>query len=96
MACDCIEKITQKMADHVQKQNPQFVITDANFLQKGFSLGGGGYHPYNEIKIEYMYPKKDGSMSRETSMKISAYGEYCQFCGKKYKTASEKEAQYVV
>jgi hypothetical protein len=89
MACNCIEKVTDKMADHFQKQNPEYNVFDAEFQKKGLSLKTGQYESYNEIKIRYNFTKKDGSISSTKTEIRDAYGEYCQFCGKKHKEESE-------
>lgn len=89
MACDCIEKVTQRAADHLKEQNPEYDIIDANFQNKGFSLKTGNYQSYNEIKIRYTFTKKDGSKSAPKTEVRDIYGEYCQFCGKKHKQEPE-------
>lgn len=89
MACDCIEKVTKKMAEKLKELNPDYTILDAAFKNKGFSLNGGGCKSYNEVKIEYTFPKVNGQISSPKSTTMDAYGEYCQFCGKKHNEEEE-------
>lgn len=90
MACDCIEKITEKMAEHLKKQNPDYTILESNFQKKGYSFKSGQSHSYNEVKVVYTFQKKDGSTSSRKTEIMDAYGSYCQFCGKLHDEGKEE------
>lgn len=87
MACDCINKTLDKVIERKKQNNPEITILNADYLNKGWNLSGNGnpINLFNEIKIEYTFIKVNGTVSSPKSEKIAIYGEYCGFCGKKFK-----------
>lgn len=86
MACNCLETTLEKVIERHKQNNPADTIIDADYLNKGWNFSGKGnaINLYNEIKIEYTFQKVNGQTSNPKSTKLSIYGEYCGFCGKKF------------
>ncbi len=87
MACECMQKTLDKTIEYKKQQNPNWTITEADYLNKTWNFSGKGNpnNLFNEIKIGYTFTKVDGSTSQPKSEKVAIFGEYCTFCGKKFK-----------
>jgi hypothetical protein len=86
MACNCLEKSLETIKTEMQNLHPEWTITDLDWENKGWNFSGKGnpINLYNEVKIEYTVVKVNGTTSAPKSQKVSMYGEYCTFCGKKF------------
>lgn len=85
LTCNCLEKTLEKTIEFKKEQ--EYNVLDADWLNKGWNFSGIGnpINLYNEIKISYDFIKVNGERSKPKSETISIYGEYCTFCGKKFK-----------
>jgi hypothetical protein len=86
MACNCLEKTLQKTLELKKEQNPTWEIGEYDWKNKSwnFSNKGNPTNLYNEIKIEYSFPKVNGDMSKPKTETVTIYGSFCTFCGKKF------------
>lgn len=86
MACKCMENALDKTLKLKEEQHPDWKIEDIDWVNKGYNFSdkGNPINLSNEIKIEYTFTKVDGSTSKSKVEKLTIYGTYCTFCGKKF------------
>jgi hypothetical protein len=94
MACECIEKMEEKLINYLKEKEPQKTFTDGKFKNKTllFKADPPRNQLYFELGYTETFTKKDGSASKPINRVLTVLTKYCSFCGKPFEEKTEKDA----
>ncbi len=91
--CNCLKETQERFIGHLKdhsdilegKVNLQFDEVESGYVNQFLSFGdtSGGFKLAFPFHLKYTYEKKDGSRSREQTIKTNVFPTYCPFCGEK-------------
>jgi hypothetical protein len=87
MACNCIETTEKRVLEHIKTQNPDWNITESGYknLVLAFDEEPSATYIMMPFEFTFTFSKVNGTQSKPRTKQISMKGEYCTFCGKKFK-----------
>ena len=87
---DMLEKVRAKMHEKGSVPSDSIDI-DFRWKDRGYMLSGGDYSPVApQVEFTFRLAKKGGGYrDNKTKKTISVYGDYCTFCGRKYKKSED-------